>query len=276
MPRPALKALEVADALEKRIRAGDYESRGGYLPSSRSLEDDEEIGRKGPIGAERGTIDRAKHLLKDRGLIEITRSGAKVKTPIRYEEVDIIRPAGRWRGFGAAVIRAGGEPYADVLDVGEVEAPPEAARWLGVPTATPVLRRHRVHGAFDGDRRVPMSVSMTWILLDAVERAPAMREMDTGSGGITQRLEDAGYLLWYEDVVTACQASAEEAGVLGVAEGFALTEVWRRTYDQRDRIVKASRRVHHPRRQELSYKYRDLPRDGGPVKPVGSGDVFPN
>lgn len=255
MPRPALKALEVADALEKRIKAGDYESRGGYLPSSRSLEGDKEIGRHGRIGAERGTIDRAKHLLKERGLIEITGSGAKVRTPIRQEATDIVRPVGRWQGFGAAVARAGGEPYADVLDVRDVDVPSDVARWLGVPVGTPAVRRHRLHGAVDGGRRIPISVATTWILLAEADRVPAVREVETGEGGITRRFEEAGYRLWYEDVVTACGASAEEAALLGIAEGSPVSEVWRRSYDGSDRIVKVSRRVLNPKVQELSYRY---------------------
>lgn len=248
MPRPPEKAEAVATILTRRIKTGVYEE-DTWLPSSRRLEQDEEI------DAERGTIDRAKHILQKRGYVRITKGGAKVRRPIRQEEADVGRPVGRWRGFGAAVKRAGGEPYVDVRSVREVGVPGEAAYWLEVEAGSTVVERHRVHGAIDGGRRIPISVATTWILLAVAERIPAVSEVDTGPGGITERLADAGYELRYEDVVVAREASAGEAELLDIKEGSPVVEVWRRSYDQDGRIVKVSCRVVNSREQELSYKY---------------------
>ena len=249
MSRPPAKAMRVADHLRVKITSGEY-APGALLPPQRVVADE--------LGVERGTVGRGLHMLAAEGLVEMIDGGhARVvdRTLTRLATTDLTHGDGQWQGFAAAVIRLGGEPWTDVVSVGEVDAPTLAARWLGVPVGTRVLRRERVHGVMEGGERQPAEVATTWITMDAAERVPAVRDVDTGAGGITRRFAEAGYTLQYEDVASARLPSAAEQERLGVGPDSPLLDVWRRSYDQDDRVVKASNRVTDPLRQQLVYRF---------------------
>jgi GntR family transcriptional regulator len=232
-----------------KIAAGDYRP-GEWLPSG------EAIGRE--FGAERGTVRRALRMLAERGLVEVVEgNGAKVAQRVvtQHSPADMTQPANGWRGFGAAALRAGQEPYVDVRSVREVEALPHVARWLGVPIGTVTLERDRVHGIVEAGERKPVEIATTWIKLSVVERVPMLRQPDTGTEGMTARLIEAGYEPRYEDVVTSRHGDADEQERLQVDGQQSLTVVWRRTYDQTDQIIKVSQRVINPLRHKLSYRY---------------------
>lgn len=177
------------------------------------------------------------------------------RTVTQLDTTDLTRGDGQWNGFGAAVVRAGGEPYADVTAIRDVPATPAVAQWLAVPIGTIVLLRERVHGVVEGGNRVPFEVASTWITMPVVEAVPAVRERDTGPGGITRRITEAGYAMQYEDVSSARHPSAAEQEYLGVDADHPVLDVWRRSYDQDGRVIKASNRVIDPMRHQPVYRY---------------------
>jgi GntR family transcriptional regulator len=249
MAKPPAKAQYIADQLAIRIAAGDYQA-GQWLPGAQSIGDE--------LGAERGTVRRALQMLAERGLVEIVAgNGARVldRAVTRHNTVDMVQDVGNWRGFGAASLRAGGEPYADVASVGEVTAPPQVAHLLAIPLGEQVLLRDRVHGVVESGVRKPAEVALTWITLAAVERAPALRQVDTGHGGITRRLIDAGYELRYEDEVSARMADDTERARLKIDASQPVLTVWRRSYDQTDHVIKVSNRVINPQVHHLVHRY---------------------
>lgn len=251
MAKAPTKAQFVADHLAVRIAAGDY-LPGQWLPGGKTIGDE--------LGVDRGTVRNALLMLAERGLVEVVEgNGAKVAARVassNYEPADLTRGVGRWRGFGATVIRDGGEPYAEVARVVEVEVPASVANRLGVPLGTTVLLRDRVQGriAADGTRE-PVQIALTWITMEVVGRAPVVREEDTGPGGITSRITEAGYDMRYEDVVTARLADTFEQARLGIDDRQAVLDVWRRTFDQDGRVIKVSNRIVNPLRQGLTSAY---------------------
>lgn len=251
MAKPPSKAQYVADQLAIKIAAGEYQP-GEWLPGG------EAIGRD--FGAERGTVRRALHMLADRKppLVEIVRgNGARVlpRVVTRHSPIDMTQPVGQWRGFGAAIYRAGQESYTDIIRIGETQAAPSVARWLGVPIGTAVLERNRVHGVVETGERKPVEIATSWISMPVVERVPALREDDTGPGGMTARLVDAGYEPRYEDVLSARHADAAEQELLKVNGQHSMLVSWRRTYDQTGHVIKVSRRVINSLLHELVYRY---------------------
>ncbi len=237
MPRPPSKAQHVADQLAIRIAAGDY-APGDWLPARRDLGRD--------FGVDRGTVGRALQILDERGLVEIVEgNGARVapRTVTRHSDRDMVQNVGPWLGFGAAATREGKEPYADMVRIAEVEAPSSAARWLGVPIGTTVLVRDRTHGTVESGERVPAEIARTWITMPCVERLPVLREENTGPGGMTERFREAGYVQTYDNRAIARHADAAEQERLSVGTNHPVMDIWRRTYDQDGRIIKASNRV---------------------------------
>jgi GntR family transcriptional regulator len=237
MAKPPAKTQFVADQLAIRIAAGDYQP-GQWLPGGQAIGDE--------LGADRGTVRSALRMLEERGLVEVVKgNGARVRprTVTRHNDRDMVENVGQWLGFGAAVAREGKEPYADVVRIAEVEAPSSAARWLGVPIGTTVLLRDRTQGWMEEEGPLPAQIARTWITMPCVERLPVLREKNTGPGGMTERFREAGYVLSYDNTAIARHADAAEQERLRVGPNHPVIDVWRRTYDQDRRIVKASNRV---------------------------------
>lgn len=249
MAKPPTKAQHVADQLAIKIATGEYRP-GQWLPGAEAIGDE--------LGAERGTVRRALLMLAARGLIEIVvGNGAKViaRTVTNVDTTDITQGVDQWRGFGAAAVRGGSEPYVDVADAVEVPVPPAAANRLGIPMGTIVLLRDRVHGVVEGGERQPSEIALTWITMPVVERAPGVRLADTGPGGITARIAEAGYQMRYEDTPTTRMPSAAEQDRLRIDGDQPVLDVWRRTYDQSDHVIKVSNRIINPLLIQLVYRY---------------------
>jgi GntR family transcriptional regulator len=247
MPRVPRRAAQVAEEVAARIAGGTY-LPGAWLPGGPTLGEE--------FGVDRGTVRRALLMLQERGLVEVVEgNGARVRKPSRHETSDMTVSVGQWRGFGAAVSRAGGEPYTEPTAIREIEAPSRVAQILGIPAGTTVLERDRVHGEVVGGERRPVEIATSWITMPVVERLPVLREVNTGPGGMTVRIEEAGYRMAYEDVVTSRLADSGERERLQIDEHQPVTDVVRRTYDQTGVVIKASRRVINPARHELVYRY---------------------
>lgn len=250
MPRRPIKAEQIAAALTERIAAGEFGARG-WLPPLRDL-------AKTYDAVER-TVTSGLALLADRGLVEtIPSKGTRVmRTVVQRDATDITRQVGTWRGFHTAASRAGAQAYTDTHRIADVEAGAEVAGKLGIPVGSIVLERARVQGVVVDDVRQPIQLSFTWITADVVTQLPILREHNTGPGGMGSRMEEAGYELGYEDVVTARLPSTQEQEQLNLTADQPVMVTWRRAFDQggAGRALEVTVRIINPALHELVYRY---------------------
>lgn len=222
---------------------------GAWLPRRRHLREQH--------GWAYDTIARALSDLTAKGVIEhVPHRGHRVAgpPPLRRTSSDQTRVVNGWRGWHAVCMEAGKEPWTESTPR-ETPVPPHAASWLHVPIGTPVVERARTQGWVDGDRLVPVILSWTWIHPDVVRELPILRMPNTGPGGLTSRLEDAGHVVWWEEPVSARDAEPDEAIRLGIEPGTAVLDVWRRCWDQDGRVLEVTRRVINPKLHVLVYRY---------------------
>ncbi len=146
----------------------------------------------------------------------------------------------------------GQQPYTETVIRDAVPADPVVARWLGVPAGTLVLERARRQGV----RGEPVKqLSTTWFIPEITERLPILRQTDTGAGGAHSRMEESGYQLSFEDTVTCRRALPVESERLELDAGDPVLTIWRRCYDQNDRVVEVTFRVIPGDRLEQIYRY---------------------
>lgn len=245
MPRPPTKAQAITNALASKIVENVFEA-GAWLPPERELAEQ--------YDADRSTVRRALRLLAEQGLVVIhPGSGAQVRSsePVRRSAADITEQVGTWRGFHVSALQSGREPFTRTT-VQEIEADVQLAKWLGAPTGTRVLERARVQG-IEGEP--PVQTATTWVTMPVVEELPILREVNTGPGGISSRLEEIGYQLTFEESVTCRLPRAEEQQTLEINEDQPVLTLWRRCYDQASRILEVTHRVVVGDRHELVYRY---------------------
>ncbi|MFD8822103.1 UTRA domain-containing protein [Streptomyces sp. NPDC059605] len=142
--------------------------------------------------------------------------------------------------FEAETKRAGGTPRADV-QVDRGQAPADVAAILG-GTGEVVIRRRRM---YTGERLVQLAD--TYIPAYVAEAAPAVAQLDTGTGGIISRMADAG--LAQTDVVedvTQVPASPEQAEALGVEPSTLLLTITHTGRTEDGRAVEVTRHVLSP------------------------------
>lgn len=246
MPRPPAKAQDLANRLGAKIDEGFYPS-GTWLPSERELADEHQV--------DRSTVRRALGILAEHQLVILTAgTGARVPAAgsiMRRAADDVTRQVGTWRGFHVSATRAGHQPFTETT-VSEIDADVEVGRGLGVPTGTPVLRRARRQGIVGES---PVQLSTSYIRLDLVEKVPMLREVDTGPGGMYSRLEEIGNRIHFEESVTCRLPTEEEREKLEIDTSQPVLVLWRRSYDQNNRILDLTHRVVVGDRHELVYRY---------------------
>lgn len=246
MPRPPAKAQSLANTLGAKITEGVY-SPGTWMPSERELAEEHQV--------DRSTVRRALRILAERQLVILaTATGAQVPvagSSMRRAAADVTRQVGTWRGFHVSATRAGHEPFT-VTTVSEVQADLEVGRGLGVPTGTSVLRRARRQGIVDAP---PVQLSTSYIRLDLVEKIPVLREVDTGPGGMYSRMEELGHRVHFEESVTCRLPNEEERKKLEIDVNQPVLVLWRRAYDQNNRILDLTHRIVVGNRHELVYRY---------------------
>ncbi|WP_067450044.1 GntR family transcriptional regulator [Actinomadura macra] len=245
MPRPPTKAQAITSALAARIVEGELEP-GVWLPSER------ELARE--FTADRSTVRRALRMLADQGLVQVKHgAGVQVRPerPVRRAASDITRQVGGWRGFHVSAQSEGRRPFTRTT-VREVDADAKLAHRLAVPAGTRVLERARVQGV---EGEPPVQIATTWVIMEVVARLPVLREVDTGPGGIYSRLEEAGYRILFEESVTCRLPRGDEQEALQIGSGQPVLTLWRRAYDQDERVVEVTHRVVVGDRHELVYRY---------------------
>jgi GntR family transcriptional regulator len=244
MPRPPIKALALASHIAAQIDQGIL-TPGAWLPSERDLATTHAM--------DRSTVRKAIELLQTEGRVVVHPGvGAQIAGTevLQRSASDITRRVGQWRGFHVSALASGQRPYTHTT-ISEVEANPTVARWLAVPTQERVLERRRLQGL---EEIGPIQISVSWIPLDVVAQVPILRQQNTGPGGIHERLEELGHNLEFEDTVTCRAPSPEERDILQTDDDAVLV-VWRRCYNQDQKIMEANNRVIVSSRQEVIYRY---------------------
>ncbi|QKW39802.1 GntR family transcriptional regulator [Actinomadura sp. NAK00032] len=245
MPRPPTKAQVISNALAARIVEGELDP-GSWLPSERRLAEE--------FGADRSTVRRALRILAEAGLVQLRHgAGAQVRTAprVRRAAADITRQVGEWRGFHVSAQTGGRRPFTRTT-VTEIRACARLAPRLDVPVGTRVLERARVQGV---EGEPPVQTATTWVIWPVVEQIPVLLEVNTGPGGIYSRLEEAGHRITFEEAVTCRLPRADEQETLGIGPDQPVLTLWRRAYDQDDRVVEVTHRVVVGDRHELVYRY---------------------
>ena len=245
MPRPPTKAQAIGNALAARIVEGDI-APGTWLPSERALARE--------YAADRSTVRRALRMLAEQGLVRLRPgAGTQVRESrrVRRAAADITRQVGTWRGFHVSAQKDGRTPFTRTT-VREIEAGASLAARLDVPEGTRVLERARVQGV---EGEPPIQTATTWVIPEIVERIPVLREVDTGPGGIYSRLEEIGLRITFEESVTCRLPCADERETLEIGADQPVLTLWRRAYDQDDRVVEVTHRVVVGDRHELVYRY---------------------
>lgn len=245
MPRPPTKAQVISNALAARIVEGELDP-GAWLPSERRLASE--------YGADRSTVRRALRMLAEADLVQLRHgAGAQVRAApkVRRAAADITRQVGEWRGFHVSAQKGGRRPFTRTT-VTEVEADERLAPRLDVPVGTRVLERARVQGV---EGEPPVQTATTWIIPEIVAEIPVLREVNTGPGGIYSRLEETGRRITFEESVTCRLPRADEQETLRIGPEQPVLTLWRRAYDQEDRVVEVTHRVVVGDRHELVYRY---------------------
>lgn len=247
MPRPPTKAEAISRTLASRIIEGQL-IPGSWLSPERELAKE--------FSVDRSTVRRACQMLAEQGLVSLhPGSGVQVRSdePVRRNATDITRQVGDWRGFHVSAQQSGHDPYTDVT-IREIETDTNLARWLGVPIGTPILERRRIQGVA-AERRIPIQIATTCVILSVVDQVPVLRQVNTGPGGIYSRLAELGLEILFEESVTCRLPLADELDVLEIRPDEPVLTTWRRAYDQNERIVEVTHRVVVGDRQELIYRY---------------------
>jgi GntR family transcriptional regulator len=222
--------------------------QNGWLPSKPVL--------ASTYGVTVGTIQRALDMLVDQRLVEpVPGRGVMLRRDVvRRDSADVARQEGAWRGFPLSVLHAGAEPYSDST-IRDVLATAEIAQWLAVPVGTAVLERNRTQGQITDGTRQPIQIAITWFSPTISAQLPILREHTTGPGGMYSRLTEVGHVLRWEDTVSERPPIDDEPARLDLTPDQHVLLVWRRCYNQEDRIVEVTRRAIRADRSPIVYRY---------------------
>ncbi|ADP82625.1 GntR family transcriptional regulator [Pseudofrankia inefficax] len=248
MPRQPAKATQLADALALQIENGTLKP-GTWLPSWANL--------AAQHGVVISTVRRALAMLADRDLIELVPGRGAIVGPsagMTRQASDVTRQEGAWRGFLLSVVEAGAEPFTDTV-IRDTGATAEIASWLAVPIGTTVVERDRTQGQMVDGQREPLQIATTWFSPQITGELPILRQLSTGPGGMYSRMTDAGHVLRWEDTVTERVATSDERSRLGLSRGAHVLLIWRRCYNQDQRILEATRRAIRSDRSPVVYRY---------------------
>ncbi|MDQ2881754.1 MAG: UTRA domain-containing protein [Actinomycetota bacterium] len=98
-------------------------------------------------------------------------------------------------------------------------------------------------------------MSTSYLRLDLVDKIPLLREVDTGPGGMYSRMEELGHRVHFEESVTCRLPNNEEKEKLVIDMNQPVLVLWRRAYDQNNRILDLTHRIVVGNRHELVYRY---------------------
>lgn len=228
------KYRAVADALRKRIAAGEF-SKGGKLPTERDLRPE--------YGVSLATVRQALGVLRDEGLLESRVGSGWFLTqwqPIVRNALNRLSSAqwGEGRSMWDMDIEDRTLEAIDV-EVERTEAPDDVARALEVEVGTSVCRRSRRYVV--GGKVVMRATShVPSDLADGTR----ITQKDTGPGGTYARLREAGHgPVKFREEIRCRLASPEEVEDLKLAAGVPVVEQHRSAMRADGRVVEVNRMI---------------------------------
>lgn len=209
---------DIATALRRAVEGGTYPP-GALIPKESEL--------MAAHGAGRETVRKAVAQLTAEGILEprrrrgtqvrrrparqrITRSRMVFRDEIGYYFDPAAQP---WRALRTPTVFRGPAPY-------------DVAALLDVEPGAEVVIRDRLMG--NPSTQEPMQLATSYIPAGLAAELPVLGELDTGPGGIYDRMEDAGHgpIRWGE-AISARMPSPDEAGLLRLPAGIPLLRIVR-------------------------------------------------
>ncbi len=223
--------LQIADDLAQQIEAKVL-GPGEQVPSESQLME--------RYSTSVGTVRKAIAQLRTTGLIETHHgkgSHVKRRPPVRRKSSDRFRRSHRTAGKAAYLAeaeQAGSKPTVSVLYVGPVDAPPEIAERLSVPSGTKVLARRRLYFS-DG---IPTEEATSYLPWDIAQQIPQLLEENPGGGGIYARLEENGHTLAeFTETIRVRLATKAEVVALSLSPGSPIIHLTRDAQTEAGRVV---------------------------------------
>lgn len=155
--------------------------------------------------------------------------------------------------FDVTAINQGQMPSREILQVGRVGAPAEAARWLQLSPGEQVVTRKRLQ-LLDGE---PVVVSTSyyplWLAADTRLESP-----DTLSEGPDELIENLGHQFSHGiEVFRAQMPTPDEARLLKLHPGVPVVRLWDVDYDSADRPLQAAEDIYAGDRHEFAYTWTE-------------------
>ncbi len=228
-----LRYRQVADAVRRRIGAGEY--------ASGALETEAQLGRA--YGVSRITVRKALQLLREEGIVT-SRKGSGWRVA-----VDPLRQVlGSFPTVEAALRDDGHDFTRRILLFSYQPAPMDVARRLNLSDAAEVLLVRRLNYA---DEHV-FDLVTTWVPADVA--APLSRA-DIEAYGVYGSLRHHGVPIGEVlQTITAAIAQPEEASLLGVNASSPLLVVEQMTVDDAGRPIKLSQHRYPAHRMHLEVR----------------------
>jgi GntR family transcriptional regulator len=209
---------DIADALRHAIARGDYPA-GTTIPKETEL--------MAAYGAGRETVRRAVIQLTAEGLVEpVRRRGTVVRAHPARRRITRSRLVYRDElGYYFDQTAQGWRPVQPPT-VSRGPAPFDIATQLGVAPGEEAIIRDRIMG--DPQTGRPTQLATSYIPAALAAELPVLGARETGSGGIYDRFEEAGYgpIQWTEAITTRPPSPAETTK-LGLAAGTSLLRIVR-------------------------------------------------
>ena len=215
--------IQLKQYLERAISENSL-PRGTMLPPER------EIARL--TGLSRVTIRKAVALLINEGLIEQRRgSGTKVASPVRRVEQSL----SRLTSYSEDMVRRGITPGSSWLSRTISQPSPEEIMNLGLATSDLVVRIERLRTA----NGTPMAIERASL------PASVLPDPDAVQGSLYRTLDGLGSKpVRAIQRIIAMNLPANEATLLGVAEGVAGLKITRISYLENGRVAEYTRSVY--------------------------------
>lgn len=247
---PRHRYQQVADHIRDAILSGEYPP-GSKLPSQPKLADE--------FGITQRTVGAAIAVLRREGLVRVVDNvGAFVREipPIprfankRYTKAS--REAGGARGaFDSELRKRGHTTQTAVVQLGQVEAPKEAADALGLDQGAPVAIRKRHMFADD----TPVQIATSYIPWTLAEGTAILNE-DTGPGGTYSRLAEKGHgPKRFTEVIKTRTVTPEEAEFLKVDSEQQVFSILHTAWDAEGQPVEICFHVMPTFQWELHYEW---------------------
>jgi len=241
---------QIASDLSAAIRAGALPP-GTLLPSEREL-----IER---YSTSKSTASKAIALLQAEGLVttEFGR-GTFVRRRPPLRRVSAARRHAEHRSSGKPIfdteaIEQGQVPSRQMLEIGRVPIPPEAAKWLQVAIGDEVVIRKRLQ-LLDGEPAV-ISTSYYPLWLAANTRLESPEPLPEGPDELIESL--GHHFSRGIEVFRARMPSPQEAHLLRLGAGIPVVEMWDVDYDEHGRTLQAAEDLYAGDRHEFSYEWSE-------------------